>query len=209
MTTDTIKNTPATAGDPQLIRRVYTFYGATLALTTLCAVLSWLAGVNRALGATLTAAAVLAALYIMVRHQAARVWSVLLAYAGLIGLALGSAFMRQAIDPNDYGSVLIAGGMTLSAAIVLPGYIRKTKTDLSHIQGYLLISLLALVVAGAVLHDPLFLLAVSVATTLVFAGFILYDASRLEHGRELNPVLLALNMHINVIALFWQVLSPH
>lgn len=138
-----------------------------------------------------------------------------------VAALLGYTFVTGLfIAPSIFFAMLMASqGMTLDASPVrdaflltgaaftgLTGYVFITKKDFSYLGASLSIGLW--VVFGAILlsmflHSAVLELAIASVGVLLFAGYILYDTSRILQDREeRDPVGAALRLFLDVVNMF-------
>lgn len=119
--------------------------------------------------------------------------------------------MRNEGNPHCSGlqnTVLTAAVITTAVTLALTAYVHKTGKDFSRMGGFLFAGLIVVVLASvAALFVPAMQAAVSAAGALLFAGFILFDTSRLVRGEEDNYVMAAVSMYLNVLNLFLSILQ--
>lgn len=106
--------------------------------------------------------------------------------ANLVSLALASTFV-------------IFGTLSI--------YAYRSKNDFSSLRGFLLASLLGLIVVGLssmfISFGPVMNMVYASFGILVFSGFVLYDVGKYKNGVSPEEVPLAvLNMYLNFINLF-------
>jgi len=134
----------------------------------------------------------------------------------LFGFALASGLF---IAPSIFvAQVMASSGHTLDASPVrdaflltaaaftgLSGYVLVSRRDFSHIGAALTIGLFVLIGAsflGFFVHAAAFQLAVASVGVLLFAGYILYDTSRIMREGEDDAVGAALRLFLDVLNLF-------
>lgn len=117
-----------------------------------------------------------------------------------------------------YGSTIGANLVTLALVVTcamfagLSIYAYRAKTDFSFLRGFLLASLLGLIVLGIgsifIPFGPVMNLVYSGFGILVFSGYILYDIGQYRGGIDPREVPLAvLNLYLDFINLFLYVLK--
>jgi modulator of FtsH protease len=139
----------------------------------------------------------------------------LLGYTFITGLFLApTLFIAQLMA--SHGSTLDASPvrdaflLTGAAFTGLTGYVFVTRKDFSFMGAALSMGLWVIIgasILGIFIHSAALQLAVASVGVLLFSGYILYDTSRLLHGRaDDDAVGAALGLFLNVINLFLMLL---
>ncbi len=133
----------------------------------------------------------------------------LFGYAFVTGLFVAPAvFVAQimsahSLDPSPVRDAFLLTGAAFTG---LTGYALVSKKDFSFLRGALVTGLWVVIGAsllGIFLHAEVFHLAIASVAVLLFAGFILYDTSRLlRSGDRSDPVGAALGLFLDVVNLF-------
>lgn len=131
------------------------------------------------------------------------------------GMALG--LIIDSYLQRGMGSVVVNAATTTGALVLmLSAYAFTTKRDLSGMGSYLMVGLLAVLLAGLVgmvlslFGVPLgiFGFLLSVVTAILFSGFVMYDMQRLKYaeaGRD-DPIMLAVGIYLSIFNLFLAIL---
>jgi len=130
------------------------------------------------------------------------------AFTGVMGLFVGGSV--NAIAATHLDTVLAAAGGTAMIFIALSAYILTTKRDLNHWGGFLLVAIIGIVITSVInifLQSPLLMMIGSALGTVIFSLFIMYDTSRVVNGYETSYVRAALNMFLNIVNLFLNLLQ--
>ena len=133
------------------------------------------------------------------------------------GMALGlilDHYLR-----NNMGMVVVnAAATTAGLVLVLSAYAWTTKRDLSGMGAYLMAGLLAVLMAGLVMMLLSFFMPagslsffgflLSVATAVLFSGFVMYDMQRLKNAQAGfdDPIMLAIGIYLSIFNLFLAIL---
>jgi modulator of FtsH protease len=134
----------------------------------------------------------------------------LFGYAFITGLFIApSVFIAQAMAATghtlDAAPVRDAFLLTAAAFTGLSGYTLVTKRDFSNLGAALSIGLFVLIGAsllGFFVHAEVFHLAVASVGVLLFAGYILYDTSRIMREGEDDAVGAALRLFLDILNMF-------
>lgn len=131
-----------------------------------------------------------------------------LGFTGLMGAFIGGAVNMIAM--THPGAVFAAIGGTALLFIVLSAYVIITKRDLNHWGGFLFVALLGLVITSLInifLNSSVLMLIGSAIGTVIFSLFIMYDTSRIVNGYEKSYIRGSLNMFLNLVNLFLDLLQ--
>jgi modulator of FtsH protease len=134
----------------------------------------------------------------------------LFGYAFITGLFIApSVFIAQVMAASghtlDASPVRDAFLLTAAAFTGLSGYTLVSRRDFSHLGAALTIGLFVLIGAsllGFFVHAQVFHLAVASVGVLLFAGYILYDTSRIMRSGENDAVGAALSLFLDIVNLF-------
>ena len=139
------------------------------------------------------------------------------------GMALG--LILEHYLRNNMGMVVVnAAATTAGLVLVLSAYAWTTKRDLSGMGAYLMAGLIAVIMAGllAVILAGLVMMVLSlfgvpmgifgfllsVATAVLFSGFVMYDMQRLKFAQSGldDPIMLAVGIYLSIFNLFLAIL---
>jgi len=131
-------------------------------------------------------------------------------FTGLMGLSLGpviAMYLRLANGPaivaeSLIGTAAIFGSLSLYALI--------SRRDFSYLGGFLMTGLVIVVLASLAnmfFHLAGLQLVVASMALLVFSGLVLFDTSRMIHGGETRPVIIAVGLYLDVLNIFMALLQ--
>jgi FtsH-binding integral membrane protein len=133
------------------------------------------------------------------------------------GMALG--LILEHYLRNNMGMVVVnAAATTAGLVLVLSAYAWTTKRDLSGMGAYLMAGLIAVIMAGLVMMLLSFFMPagslsffgflLSVATAVLFSGFVMYDMQQLKNARAGfdDPIMLAIGIYLSIFNLFLAIL---
>lgn len=134
----------------------------------------------------------------------------LFGYAFVTGLFIApSVFVAQAMagagHTLDASPVRDAFLLTAAAFVGLSGYTLITRRDFSNLGASLTIGLFVLIgasILGIFVHAAVFQLAIASVGVLLFAGYILYDTSRIMRSGEDDAVGAALSLFLDIVNMF-------
>lgn len=192
----------------RVIRNTYQLLALSTAVAGVGAGISMLAGFGPLAGIVFTLLGLIPLFYLHKKRNTAFAVPIMLTFTGLSGLGLGPTLSHYLHLPNGASTVLTAAVITTVVTLALTAYVHKTGKDFSRMGGFLFAGLIVVLLASiAALFVPAMQAAVSAAGALLFAGFILFDTSRLVRGEEDNYVMAAVSMYLNVLNLFLSVLQ--
>lgn len=129
----------------------------------------------------------------------------LLAFTFFMGLWL-SQILQVALSFRNGAQIIgLAAGGTAVIFFTLAGIATVTRKDFSFMGRFLVVGavlFLIAIVANLFFQVPTVSLTISAIAILLFAGFILYDVSRIIHGGETNYVSATLALYLNIYNLF-------
>ena len=132
------------------------------------------------------------------------------ALTGFMGLSLGGLLnVYLTTFSNGNQLVMTALGGTGLIFLGLSGYALNSRKDFSFIGGFVVSGILVAFLAGigaAIFNIPALSLAVSAAFVLLMSGMILYETSRLVHGRETNYIIATISLYVAIYNLFTSLL---
>lgn len=152
-------------------------------------------------------------LLFLTTHLKNSVWGLVsvFAFTGFIGYMLGpivGMFLRNYAN-GDF-IVLSALGTTGLTFFGLSMYALTTKKTFSALGGFLTVGLLVVIVgsiANIFLKMPGVYLAISVATSFIASGLILFDTARIIHGGERNYIMATIALYLDIYMLFVNLLQ--
>ncbi len=122
--------------------------------------------------------------------------------APTIFIAQAMASQGQTLDPSPVRDAFL---LTAAAFVGLSAYTLISRRDFSNLGAALTIGLFVLIGAtllGFFVHAAVFHLAVASVGVLLFAGYILYDTSRIMREGEGDAVGAALRLFLDIVNLF-------
>ncbi len=134
----------------------------------------------------------------------------LFGYAFVTGLFIApSVFVAQVMagagHTLDASPVRDAFLLTAAAFVGLSGYTLISRRDFSNLGASLTIGLFVLIgasILGIFIHAAVFQLAIASVGVLLFAGYILYDTSRIMRSGEDDAVGAALSLFLDIVNMF-------
>lgn len=130
------------------------------------------------------------------------------AFTGVMGLFVGGTV--KVIAATHFDAVLAAASGTAIIFVALSSYVITTKRDLNHWGGFLLVALIGIVITSVInifLQSTLLMMIGSALGTVIFSLFIMYDTSRVVNGYETSYIRASVNMFLNIINLFIDLLQ--
>lgn len=133
------------------------------------------------------------------------------AFTGFVGYMLGpivGMFMKN--YQNGSFLVLSALGTTGVTFLGLSMYALMSRKTFSALGGFLTMGLLVVIVGSLVnifLKMPAVYLAISVATSFIASGLILFDTARILHGGERNYIMATIALYLDIYMLFINLLQ--
>lgn len=192
----------------RVVRNTYQLLALSTAVAGLGAGVSMLAGFGPLAGLLFTLLGLIPLFYLHKNRNTAAAVPAMLTFTGLSGLGLGPTLSHYISLPGGSSTVLSAAIITTLLTLALTAYVHKTGKDFSRMGGFLFAGLIAVILAGiAAMFVPALQAAVAGVGALLFAGFILFDTSRLVRGEEDNYVMAAVSMYLNVLNLFLSILQ--
>lgn len=122
--------------------------------------------------------------------------------SGILNSVLGLANGQNIIAMAGLGTIAVTGGCSI--------YAMTTKRDFSGIGGFLIGSLIALIVislANIFFQLPLLSLLISIVAVVLFSAFMVFDVQRVVNGGETNYVMAATSIYLNIYNIFTALLN--
>ncbi|MCD8525399.1 MAG: Bax inhibitor-1/YccA family protein [Gammaproteobacteria bacterium] len=132
-------------------------------------------------------------------------------FTGFMGYMLGpivGVFLQS--YANGGFLVMSALGTTGVTFFGLSMYALTTKKTFSALGGFLSVGLLVVIVgsvANIFLKMPAIYLTLSVATSFIASGLILFDTARIIHGGERNYIMATISLYLDIYMLFVNLLQ--
>ncbi len=136
--------------------------------------------------------------------------ALLLGVTFFFGLMLGPILQAALHFSNGGQLVAMAAGGTGAIFFTLATIATVTKKDFSFMGKFLFVGLVMLVLASlanAFFHIPAASLAISAIAVMLFAGYLLYDLSRIVTGGETNYVMATLAVYLDIYNIFVNLLN--
>lgn len=129
-----------------------------------------------------------------------------------------AAFSGALIGPLLVYANAVAPGIPAQAAILtvaafggLTMYAIQSRKDFNYLGGFLMVALIALIVAGFVMffiHSSFMSMVYSVVGVLIFSGYVLYDTSNIMLRLRPDETLIgAISLYLDFINLFLMILN--
>jgi len=206
--TQTENGTFAAPDTTRVIRNTYQLLALSTGVAAVGAGISLWAGFGPLAGIVFTLLGLVPLFYLSKHRDSASAVPAMLTFTGLSGLGLGPTLGHYLSLPGGSGTVMTAAVLTTAVTLALTGYVHKTGKDFTRMGGFLFAGLIIVLLASiAALFVPAMQAGVSAVAALLFAGFILFDTSRLVRGEETNYVMAACSMYLNVLNLFLSILQ--
>lgn len=128
-------------------------------------------------------------------------------FSAFQGITL-AVVLRSYVAAGLGNVVVLAAGTTAGLVFVLAVYAWTTQRNIASWGGYLFIGLIGVLIASVVgifVRAPLFHLAVSAATAVVFSGYLLFHIQQLKSASG-DAIGLAIGIYLDILNLFWALL---
>lgn len=134
-------------------------------------------------------------------------WGLLLifVFTGLEGLSLGPLLQHYLHLKHGAQIVATTAGLTGVLVLGLSSYVLVSRKSFNFLGGFLFVGLLGLLLVsliGMFFPIPGLQLALSFVSVLIFSGYILYDTSRILDGGERNYIMATLQLYLDILNLF-------
>ncbi len=126
------------------------------------------------------------------------------------GLMLGPILQAALHFRNGAQLIGMAAGGTGAIFLTLATIATVTKKDFSFLGKFLFVGLVMLIlasIANIFFQVPAASLAISAIAIMIFAGYLLYDVSRIIHGGETNYVMATLSIYLDIYNIFVNLLN--
>lgn len=136
--------------------------------------------------------------------------ALLLVLTGFMGLMLGPILQHALHFRNGGQLVALAAGGTGIIFMTLAGIATTTKKDFGFLANFLMVGLILVIIAGIAnlfFQIPALALTISAVSVLLFAGFMLYDVSRIVNGGETNYIMATLAIYLDIYNMFTSLLQ--
>ncbi len=197
--------------EQSVLRNTYLLLSLTILFSALTA---WVAIATQAppMGIILSLVGMFGLLF-LTTHLKNSIWGLVsvFAFTGLIGYMLGpivGMFLKN--YANGEFIVMSALGTTGVTFLGLSMYALTTKKTFSMLGGFMTTGLIVVIVgsiANIFLKMPGLYLAISVATSFIASGLILFDTARIIHGGERNYIMATISLYLDIYMLFINLLN--
>jgi modulator of FtsH protease len=200
----------------KVLRNTYLLLALTMVPTLLGAVIgvntsfAWLA--QHPIAGSLGMLAVMFGALFAVSALRNSLWGVaaILAFTFLMGWWLGPILQHALHFRNGGQLVGMAAGATGVIFLSLATYVTTTKKDFSFMGKFLFVGIILLILAGVAnlfFQVPALSLTLSAIAVLLFAGFLLFDVSRIVNGGETNYIMATMAVYLDLYNMFTSLLQ--
>ncbi|MBD0324962.1 MAG: Bax inhibitor-1/YccA family protein [Pyrinomonadaceae bacterium] len=145
-----------------------------------------------------------------VRHVPGVNLAALFGFTTLTGVMISP--LLYVVSQNNPASIWQAGLLTVGIFGGLTAYVFVSKKDFSFLRGLVVTGLIVVILAGLlnifIVGSSAFAFAISAATLLLFAGFVLYDTSNIIRHYPTNEYVAgALSLYLDAFNIFLSLLS--
>jgi FtsH-binding integral membrane protein len=145
-----------------------------------------------------------------VRHVPGVNLAALFGFTTLTGVMISP--LLYVLGRTNPASIWQAGLMTVGIFGGLTAYVFISKRDFSFLRGLVVTGLIVIILAGVlnilIVGSSAFAFAISAATLLLFAGFVLYDTSNIIRHYPTNEYVAgALSLYLDAFNIFISLLS--
>ncbi|MEH6582165.1 MAG: Bax inhibitor-1/YccA family protein [Halioglobus sp.] len=189
----------------KVLKNTYMLLGMTLVFSTITAALSMAMGLGQ--GAAMILMLVGFGLLFVVNRTADSSKGIvaIFAFTGVMGASIGPMLNHYLAMPGGPALVMQALGGTAVVFFGLSAYALTTRKDFSYMGGFLMVGLMAAVVAmiaNIFLNIPALSLTISAAVVMIMSGLILFDTSRIINGGETNYIRATVSLYLDIYNLF-------
>jgi len=199
---------PSVLQTNKVLRNTYMLLAMTLAFSAVCAGIAMAVGISPMMSLVMTIGAFITLFVVQKKADSASGIYWVFAFTGLMGASLGYT-LNFYLGVAGPGLIMEALGATALVFFALSGYALTTKKDFSFMGGFLVVGLVAVLVAAIAnifFAVPAVSLAISAAIVFIMSGFILFDTSRIIHGGETNYIRATVSLYLNIYNLFTSIL---
>ncbi len=195
----------------KVLRNTYAMLALTLTFSAVCAGISMAMDFGGIASLVMLVCAILVLWFVLPKTQdSAAGLPVVFLFTGLMGASIGPMLNRYTALPNGSELIMQAMGATALIFFSLSAYVLTTKKNFSFMGGFLMVGLivaLVAILANLFLQIPAMHLAINAVVVLLMSGFILYDTSNIIHGGETNYLRATVNLYLNILNIFTNLLS--
>lgn len=196
----------------RVMRNTYWLLALSLIPTILGAMVGLSSGINRVMTASPGSSAIIfligafGLMFLVERNKNSSAGVVfLLAFTFFMGIMLSRMLGFVLGMSNGTQLIMLAFGGTAAVFGTMATIASTTKRDFSHLQKFLLIGVVILIVASLAnifLQLPALMLTVSVMAIAIFSALLLVDLQRVINGGETNYVSATLAVYLDVYNIF-------
>lgn len=128
----------------------------------------------------------------------------------VIGGTMGPLIMVALQRSNGLQIILDSAALTALSLWGLTSYVIYSKKDFSFLGGFLFTGIIVLIGAMFIsffFHNPILNMVINGVGIMIFLGYILFDVSRIINRGETNYIFAALQIYLDVVNLFINILS--
>ena len=196
----------------RVLRNTYWLLTLSLIPTVLGALVGLYTGVNQAMGASPGTSTIIflvgafGLMFLIERNKNNSLGvALLLGFTFFMGIMLSRLLGHIMGLGNGSQLIMLAFGGTAVVFGAMASIATTTKRDFSHLQKFLFIGVIVLIVASLAnifLHLPALMLTISVMAIVIFSAFLLVDLQRVINGGETNYVSATLAIYLDLYNVF-------
>lgn len=196
----------------RVLRNTYWLLTASLIPTVLGAFVGLYSGINQFMGASPGTSAIVfligafGLMYLIERNKNSSIGvALLLAFTFFMGVMLSRLLGHVLGLGNGSQLIMLAFGGTAVVFGAMASVASTTKRDFSHLQKFLIIGVVVLIVASLAnifLQLPALMLTISVMAIVIFSVLLLVDLQRVINGGETNYISATLAIYLDVYNIF-------
>ena len=208
-TTASMDSAAGIASTNKVLSNTYWLLGLTLAFSALTAGIAVAVKMPPILGIACWAVGFLMLFVVNRLADSAKGLPAIFVFTGLMGASIGPMLSHYLSMNNGPTMVLQALAGTALVFFSLSAYALNRKKDFSFLGGFLFTGFWVFFIAAIAnifLGIPVLSLVTSAAFVLIMSGFILFDTSRIVHGGETNYIRATVQLYLNILILFQNLL---
>lgn len=196
----------------RVLRNTYWLLTLSLIPTVLGAMVGLYSGINQSMGANPGTSAIIfligafGLMFLIERNKNSSLGvALLLGFTFFMGIMLSRLLGAVMGMANGTQLIMLAFGGTAVVFGAMASIASTTKRDFSHMQKFLFIGAVILIVASLAnifLHLPALMLTISVMAIVIFSAFLLVDLQRVINGGETNYVSATLAIYLDLYNVF-------
>jgi len=201
----------------RVLRNTYWLLALSMVPTVLGAMVGLYSGINGVMAASPGMSALLflvgaiGLMFLIERNKNSSLGvALLLAFTFFMGIMLSRLLGHVLGLSNGAQLIMLAFGGTAAVFGAMASVASTTKRDFSHLQKFLFIGMVILIVASLAnifLQLPALVLTVSVMAIGIFSAFLLVDLQRVIQGGETNYVSATLAIYLDLYNIFANLLA--